>query len=319
MGKGPVTPIYTYKGLGVLSADASAPQTPFLVSINGDMATVSLFSNLIEDFDIRNNVFVLGLGYPFKIEYGEKIYLETVFDSNGQVAYARIDNEAYWNIFQNSSDSSTDSDDSDDDDDGDKVQIYPCVIANLTTDDLDQYEAYLQDQVTRVTAQQTDHLKFLNDQMQTDQNDPEALAYDQDLLNRTTTAYTNALAKLQDMQNKQNQFFGSLPGGGIVRKEVSCYNVIAYTSQDDSTELNPTTVTPPPADVSDGVTSYSLVQCLFTDLMLNDVFFQFTTCRYPMPCPRPIYFFLDPDNSGNSEDEENTDPDDGDTGDDSDS
>ena len=288
------------------SAGGGAGPFPFQVTnTSGAMVIVEPFSYLLDDFDIKTNIPICGLNYEFKLQYGEKIYLETVFDVNGQVAYARIDNEASW-LIQTSGTGAGDSDSGGD-------LVYPSLMAVLDKDDAEFYTDYLTAQKTGLALQQQTDLAYWTDKMNDADPNSTAYKYASDTYNEHSTNYTNALAKLASLSSVSGQaiFFSNVTS---IRREVSAYNMIAYTTKDPkaATDLNGMSITPPDSGttpVTDDIMqnpSFYCVQTLNKDLMLMDVDFQRTACRYPMEFSRPVYFFKDPD-TGLAEDDENVD------------
>ncbi len=300
MGKLNVVRPVQYEGIPRFSAGGSSSSAPFQVSSDkDDLVIVAKYSYLLEDFDIKNNIPILGLDYAFRLLYGEKIYLETVFDINGQVAYARIDHQAYWPIQKND----PNADENDDSDTG-MLQIYPALIAVLDKDDIDCYTKFLEDQSSGLKIQQDEHIAYLQAEL-----DPASPDYADDLaaINDIGDLYQNALDKIGTMQNSQNSFFSTVSN---IRKQVASYNMITYTTQDDDAQLNGLSITPSKdaIAITGDDSDFTVVQCVTKDLMLMDTFNQQTACRYPMEFSRPVYYYKDPE-TDKAEDDENTDPD----------
>lgn len=265
-------------------AVGSTPFTILLDSIDPNTGVVNVkitpYSYLLQNFDIVNNIPVLGLDYGFPIAYGQKVYLQVYYDRNGNPFCPKIKTATKWHSLTVQPGGTTPT-----------VQTYPNTIELITSADISA-------KIDELTSELADNTVVYN----------ACLAAITTAVTNNEITSTQAAAKTAKLtsdfttlttgfQTYINQFANFFAGtSGVNKKLFKTFTMIGYTTKDLSGELPgitiiPATTTPSNANQVQSDPAFKIVQCVQNDLMIVDVCYNQVGCRYPIPFHRPVYFF----------------------------
>lgn len=278
------------------------PGVPFkVIPIKDDIVKVSYFSSLLENFDIKNFIPIVGLDYEFKIKYGDKIYVVIYFDKNLQVVSAQLRHD---NLWWSSKTKRVKLDGS-----IEEVPVYPNEIELISKLDLIKKNEEIQNDITRLREDFSAQIAIVQAKVTAE---PPELTEQQAAtkIAQLTKQFEENVEKFIKLGTTIAQFFGSTPSRGIdlnttagkaqasgVKKQFKAYKLVAYTTKDLDAQLTGSIIYPVPTG-----DPFKLIQCLSNDLMLVDSCINEIGCRLPIPWSRPVYYYSIDDN-GTAEDD----------------
>lgn len=288
--------------------DPGANNFPFQFSIiQGVTGQVNPYSYLMQDFNVTGNIPVLGLGTPFPLSYGQKVFLQIYFDGNLNAVFGRIMGDNSWKNSTTTPIGAISG--------GSGVNVYPNELEFITKADMNVKQAALVQDSTAIKAYFTGAAAYYSSQLASGIiSAPQYATLSASLAQETATFS----ALIGTYTSNFSTFFSNSPSSQ--KKLFKLRKMIAYTTLDMTSTIGGNIIVPADfSSASSGVAGnggtyaltatnppFNLVQCVSTDLMLVSYCYNNLPAKIAIPWTRPVYSYTLV--NGNNEDITNYSP-----------